>query len=308
VSGVTTVMIPRRPFSGSARPLLSYQCAIDSLGAAADPSFTLRQGNQPELPLMVLALRRGWAVITTDYTGPRHAFGVGLVAPRLVLDGIRASIAFEPAGLDAATPIGLWGYSGGAYATAWAAEQHPSYTPELNIVGAAVGGVAADPMSMRVFDDRSIFSGLGFGTCVGVSREFPDVDLLGALTPTGQAMMASAAEMTVEQLIMSFPFLDWGQYLTVPGVFDIPGMRAALQAGQLGQATPRTRLYLYHAVHDQNLAIADVDKLVEKYRREGVDVTYRRFRFGEHIIVMVTGVPSSLRFLSERFGSPITNP
>jgi hypothetical protein len=64
-------------------------------------------------------------------------------------------------------------------------------------------------------------------------------------------------------------------------------------------------LYLYHAVHDQNLAIADVDELVDTYRREGVDVTYRRFRFGEHIIVMFTGVPSSLRFLSERFGSPV---
>jgi hypothetical protein len=34
VSGVTTVMIPRRPFDGSVRPLLSYQPAIDSLGPA----------------------------------------------------------------------------------------------------------------------------------------------------------------------------------------------------------------------------------------------------------------------------------
>src|SRR6266487_2199029 len=141
VSGVTTVMIPRRSFTGSVRPMLAYQCAIDSLGAAADPSYTLRHGNQKELPLMARALRRGWAVVTTDYTGPRHAFGVGLVAARFVLDGIRAAIAFEPAGFDAATPIGLWGYSGGAQATLCAAEQHPTYAPELNIVGAAAGGI-----------------------------------------------------------------------------------------------------------------------------------------------------------------------
>src|SRR5260370_1101012 len=88
VSGVTTVMIPRGPFTGSVRPLLSYQCAIDSLGAAADPSYTLRQGNEEELPLMVRALRRGWAVVSTDYTGPRHPFGVALVPARFVLDGI----------------------------------------------------------------------------------------------------------------------------------------------------------------------------------------------------------------------------
>ncbi len=74
VSAVTTVMIPRHRFGGSVRPMLSYQPAIDSLGPAADPSFTQRQGNQLELPLFVGALRRGWAVIATDYTGPRHAF------------------------------------------------------------------------------------------------------------------------------------------------------------------------------------------------------------------------------------------
>jgi acetyl esterase/lipase len=305
VSGATTVMIPRRPFNGSVRPMLSYQCAIDSLGAAADPSYTLKQGNQKELPLMVRALRRGWAVVTTDYTGPRHAFGVGLVAARFVLDGIRAAIAFEPAGFDAATPIGLWGYSGGAQATVSAAEQHPSYAPELNIVCAVAGGVPVDPTSSTRIFDGSILSGLGVGACIGISREFPDVDLLGAITPEGQAMVASAAEMTVDQLTMSFPFLDWSAYVTVPGVFEIPGMRTAFEANRLGQATPMTSVYLYHAAHDRVLAIADVEKLVEKYRREGVDVTYRRFRFGEHIIVAFTGVPSSLRFLSERFGSPV---
>ena len=305
VSGVTTVMIPRRPFNGSVRPLLSYQPAIDSLGATADPSYTLRHGNQQELPFMVRALRRGWAVVTTDYTGPQHAFGVGLVAARFVLDGIRAALAFEPAGFDAATPIGLWGYSGGAQATVWAAEQHSSYAPELNIVAAAAGATPVDPTSSGLPDDGNIFSGLAVATLVGMSRGFPDVELLGALTPQGQAMVAAAADMTFQQLIMSFPFLCWGDYLTVPGVYEIPGLRTAFEAIRLGQATPMTSVYLYHAVHDQYPAIADVDKLVEKYRRERVDVTYRRFRFGEHMIVALTGVPSALRFLSERFSSPV---
>ena len=157
-SGVTTVMIPRRPFNGPVRPLLSYQCAIDSLGAAADPSFTLRQGNQKELPLMARGLRRGWAVVTTDFTGPRHAHAAGPVAARFVLDGIRAAVAFEPAGFDAATPIGLWGYSGGSDATAFAADYHPSYASELNIVGAAGGAVPVDAGSWRRMPDATTTS------------------------------------------------------------------------------------------------------------------------------------------------------
>jgi Secretory lipase len=306
VSGVTTIMIPRRPFKGSVRPLLSYQCAIDSLGATANPSYTLRHGTLWELPLMVLALRRGWAVVTTDHNGPQHAcFALPLVA-RFVLDGIRAAIAFEPAGFDAATPIGLWGYSGGAQATLSAAEHQPAYEPELNLVGAAAGAVGVDAVSSpQMFEDGNLLSGVPFGAVIGVSRGFPDVDLLGVLTPQGQAMVAAAADMTLEQLVMSFPFIRWSDYLTVPSVLEIPGMRAAFEASRLGQATPSTAMHLYHAVHDKYPPIGDVDRLVEKYRREGVDVTYRRFGLGGHVTVALTGVPGALRFLSERFGSPV---
>ncbi len=307
VSGVTTVMIPRRPVDGPARPLLSYQCAIDSLGATADPSYMLRLGYQMELPLITLALRRGWAVVTTDHNGPEHAFGALPLVARFVLDGIRAAVAFEPAGLDAATPIGLWGYSGGGQATLFAAEQQPAYAPELNVVGVVAGGVGVDiTSSPQMFEDGNILSGIPFGAVIGVSRGFPDVDLLSVLTPQGQAMVEAAADMTMEQLVASFPFVRLSDHLTVPSVFDIPGMRAAMEVVRHGQATPTSPINLYHAVHDKYPAVADVDKLFEKYRREGVDVTYRRYRFGGHMTVAVAAVPSSLRFLSERFGSPIS--
>jgi hypothetical protein len=305
--GVTTLMIPRRPFDGSVRPLLSYQCAIDSLGAAGDPSFRLTQGNHWELLFMGRALRRGWAVVTTDYTGPQHAFAAALLAAHFVLDGIRAAIAFEPGVFDGATPIGLWGYSGGAQTTLAAAERHPGYAPELNIVGGAAGGITVDPATMtRTFEDvydGSLLSGIPLGAIIGVSREFPDVDLLGAFTAHGRAMAASAADMTAEQLLMSFPFLRWRHYLAVPSVLDIPGLRLAFEANRMGQAKPTTSLYLYHGVHEQNLAITDADKFVETYRRQGADVTYHRIGFGEHVSVMFIGVPGALRFLSERFGT-----
>ncbi len=306
-SGVTTVMIPRRPFNGPVRPLLSYQCAIDSLGASADPSYTLRRGTLWELPFMVLALRRGWAVVTTDHNGPQHAcFALPLVG-RFVLDGIRAAIAFEPAGFDAATPIGLWGYSGGAQATLCAAEQLPAYAPELNLVGAAAGAVGVDAVSSpQMFEDANLLSGVPFGAVIGISRGFPDVDLLGVLTPRGRAMVAAATDMTSEQLVMTFPFVRCSDYLTVPSVLEIPGMRTAFEACRLGQVTPPMAMHLYHAVHDKYPPIADVDKLVEKYRREEVDVTYRRFRFGGHVTTSFAGAPGALRFLSERFESPVT--
>jgi hypothetical protein len=304
--GVATVMVPRRRFVGPVRPLLSYQCAIDALGATADPSYTLRRGDQLELPFIALALRRGWAVVTTDFNGPQHAFGTYPLVSRFVLDGVRAAIRFEPAGLHTATPIGLWGYSGGALATLFAVEQQGEYAPELNLVGAVGGGAGVDiTSSPQMFEDGNLLSGIPFCAVIGMSRGFPEVDLHAVLTPEGTAMVAAAAEMTMEQLVASFAFVRWSDYLTVPSVFDVPGMRAAFeQHGRLGAATPMIPLYLYHAVHDKYPAVADVDKLVDKYHREGVDVTYRRFRFGGHMTAAFTGVPGSLRFLSRRLAAP----
>jgi secretory lipase len=109
--------------------------------------------------------------------------------------------------------------------------------------------------------------------------------------------------MTAEQLLLSFPFLHWSEYLTVPSVLEIPGLRAAFEANRLGQASPTTTMYLYHAVREQNLPIGDADSFVEMYRRQDVEVIYRRLRFGEHLIAMFTGVPGAVAFLSERFGT-----
>jgi len=308
VCGVSTVMIPRRPFSGPVRPLLSYQCAIDSLSALDDPSYTLRHGDQIELSLIALALRRGWAVATTDYNGPRHAFAAGSLAARFVLDGIRAVVACGPAGIAAATPVGLWGYSGGAQATLCAAELQLRYAAVLNIVGVAAGGLTVDPTTTaRTFEDAydgSIMSGIPLGGVIGVSREHPEVDLRGGLNPQGQAMVAAAADMTMTQLALTFPFLHWAEYLTVPNVLDIPGLRAAFEANRFGQAAPAAPLYLYHGVLEQNLPIAEADEYVAAYRRMGADVAYRRIRFGEHVSSAAIGAPGALRFLSERFGTP----
>lgn len=300
-AGIATVMLPRRHAEGRRRSLLAYQPAIDSLGSRGDPSYTLRRGDHLELPIMLLALRRGWVVVAVDWTGPQHSFVDLALAARFVLDGIRAALHFEPAGLDADSPVALWGYSGGALATLFAAEQHPHYAPELHIVGAAAGGAGVDMTSSpEMFEAGNLLSGIPFGACIAASRSFPDFDLAGHLMARGRALVAAAEEMTMEQLAMSFAFVRMSSVLTVPTVSDVPGALAAFEATRCGQATPATPLFLYHAVHDQAPAIADVDELVEKYRDEGVDVTYRRYRFGEHLIVMFRAVPSALRFLAAR--------
>jgi hypothetical protein len=86
----TTLMVPLTPYPGR-RPLLSYQPATDSLGDQCNPSYTLRAGTEKELPLLAGGLLQGWAVVVTDYQGPRDAYGAGRMAGHAVLDGVRAA-------------------------------------------------------------------------------------------------------------------------------------------------------------------------------------------------------------------------
>lgn len=300
VAGVVTVMRSGRRDTWT-NSLLAYQLAIDSLGPTGDPSYTLQRGDQLELPLMLLALRRGWAVIVVDWTGPHRSFVDLPSAAWCVLDGIRAALDFEPADLDAGASIGLWGYSGGALATLFAAEQHARYAPELNIVATAAGGAGVDMTSSpEMFEAGNLLSGIPFGASIAASRAFPDFDLAGHLSPQGRELVDAAQTMTMEQLALAFPFLQMSSILTVPTISDVPGARQVFEATRCGQTTPTMPMFLYHAVHDQAPDIADVDKLVEQYRRDGADVTYRRYRLGEHLIVMFRAVPKALEFLASR--------
>ena len=102
-------------------PLLSYHFPLDTSDPDATPSYGL-QFSDPygEVPL---ALARGWVVSVPDYEGPRAAYGASVLAAHVILDSLQALV--QPAALPAVGlrpgRIALWGYSGGAAATDFAA-------------------------------------------------------------------------------------------------------------------------------------------------------------------------------------------
>ncbi|WP_280350691.1 lipase family protein, partial [Nocardia abscessus] len=167
---VTTVLLPWGADPAEPRPLVSFQCAIDAVASKCSPSYSLRRGAraagsipQLELPLIASALARGWAVSVPDHGGTAGRFGVAREPGYRALDAVRAALAFVPLGLDPATPVALWGYSGGGLATAWAAEVAAEYAPELNIVGAVAGSPVGDPAAAVHRLNGTLLGGLGGG-------------------------------------------------------------------------------------------------------------------------------------------------
>jgi len=299
-AAIATIIQPLTAPATSPRPLVSYQMAEDSDSLACSPSYEMSIGTEKEEPSFMPLLALGWTVVVPDYEGLKSAFTVGLQAGRGVLDGIRAAINFKPAGLDGArTPVGLWGYSGGGLASAWAAEMAPSYAPELNIVGVSAGGVTPYIYDVARNIDGGPASGIELAGAVGMSRAYPQIATL--LNAAGRAMAASIGEQCIEQYVANFPLKKLSSYTTVANPLELPWVRAILNANRLGARKPTAPLFIFHSVADELIPIAGVNALVARYCSLGVAVTYYQDVASEHISLAVSGAPAAIAYLAARF-------
>lgn len=131
---ISTVLIPKTEWTGTGtRPLLSYQFAEDGVAYKCAPSWQLSSGTPGESGVVLLALKRGWAVTVPDYEGPASEFLGAEGSARGVLDGIRATRNFTPAGVGDDAPVGAWGYSGGALATLRSFNAIPGVSSAINV-------------------------------------------------------------------------------------------------------------------------------------------------------------------------------
>lgn len=297
VTVVSTLIVPSTPYPGQ-RPLLSYQPATDSLGDQCNPSYTLRTNSEKETPLLGLGLAKGWAVVVTDYQGPRDAYGAGRMEGHAVLDGIRGAISVPEAGL-ANAKVGVWGYSGGALASGWAAELQPTYAPELRIAGVAAGGIPADLTLAATTMDGGPFSGLGLGAVNGLMREYPELESL--LNDAGRALQADMDDMCVGELVTGYPFRKLSEFTNSPDPLNEPVSREVLALNRMGAQAPTAPVYLYHSKFDELIPWTAGDAVRREWCAKGTKVTFHTDYLSEHNVLAVTGAPAAVAYLSARF-------
>jgi hypothetical protein len=313
-SDVATLLVPQSPWPGGSRPLLSYQTAEDGVGSQCAPSYALRAGlgagitnSALETGLMELGLLRGWAVVVPDYEGPRSAFlGSGGEAHG-VLDGDRAALAFKPAGLGPTTPVGLWGYSGGAFASSVAAQAQPGYAPALHVVGVALGGEPADvEASLMAFSGSPLGGAMVIGL-IGVDRAYPDANIQQYLNAAGRQALAASQHDCINDAAARFPFARIEQYEANPGVFQLPAVVKLMHdISPLGfPGTPTAPVYDYHSINDELAPLPGDRALMHRYCAAGTKVQHVEDFLSEHILLTVTGAAGAMGYLGERFaGKP----
>lgn len=310
---VTTVILP--PVTDSApRRLVAYQCAIDAVSDQCFPSYSLRlgvvvPGALPPFELILIAsmLERGFVVSIADHEGLNGSFGAPREPGHRVLDGLRASLAFDELGLPPATPAALFGYSGGGMASAWAAEMAPTYAPELSVVGAVLGSPVGDPGEAFLKLNNTFFAGLPAMVVAGLMEIYPDLAQVvrARSSEVGLARLARLKNLTTTSALLKHRHDDFDDYLAEPlaDVLARPEVLHVFNDLRLGQRIPDCPLLVVQAVHDKIIDVQDVDDLVARYVEGGATVRYVRDQLSEHIGMMIVAYPLMMSWLEERFTS-----
>ncbi|MEK7030307.1 lipase [Mycobacterium ulcerans] len=315
---VTTVILPAEVAPGQTYPLLSYQCAIDAMSSRCFPSYALRRGakaigslTQLELLLITAAVAEGWAVSVPDHEGVRGLWGTPYEPGYRVLDGIRAALSAERLALPQSAPIGLWGYSGGGLASAWAAEMCGEYAPDLNIVGAVLGSPVGDLGNTFRRLNGTLLAGLPAMVVAALGHAYPGLDrvIKQHANEDGIELLERLEQMTTAEAVIRMANNDLGHYLDEPlkDVLSTPEVVHVFDDIKLGAAVPAPPVLIVQAVHDYLISVDDIDTLAESYSTGGARVTYHRDAFNEHMMLHPLSAPMTLRWLTDRFaGLPLT--
>ncbi|MGD1257602.1 lipase family protein [Mycobacterium seoulense] len=308
----TTVIVPAELAPERPCPLLSYQCAIDAVSSRCFPSYALRRRakalgsiGQLELLLITAAVAEGWAVSVPDHEGLHGLWGAPYEPGYRVLDGIRAALGSERLGLSASAPIGLWGYSGGGLASAWAAEVCADYAPELDIVGAVLGSPVGDLGNTFRRLNGSFLSGLPALVVAALAHIYPELDrvIKEHSNEEGRALLESLEKMTTVEAVIRMAGKNMGDYLDEPleNILSTPEVTHVFENIKLGVAVPTPPVLIVQAVHDYLIDVKDIDVLADAYSAGGAKVTYHRDAFNEHMLLHPLSAPMTLRWLTDRF-------
>jgi hypothetical protein len=312
VSG--TVLVPTAAWTGpGARPLVSYAVGTRGIGDDCAPSYTLTQGADYEGLFIKGLLDRGWAVAISDYEGlgtpGTHTYVVGQSEGRAVLDMARAAQRLPGTGLTASTPVGLFGYSQGGGAAAWAGQLAPTYAPTMNVKGIAAGGVPADLTAVAAALEGSPFVALMFLASVGLDAAYPELNLETYLNAEGQSLQAQAQDFCIASFdgittVFGTAFHSRNDYVTTDPLNNA-AWKARLAQNKLGGSKPTAPAFLFHGIIDEMVAFGQGAQFRRDWCDKGANVTWS-VQPGEHVLTMATGYAPASQFLADRFaGIPV---
>ena len=322
---VATVLIPQ---NAKKDQLVSYTPYIDASGPQCAPSYSMRLGSKlltdPAMAyqqlLFSILLDKGYTIVIPDYQGPSRAFAVGRMEGRMVLDGIRATLNFDKAGLSKDTKIVEYGYSGGAIASGWTAALHSTYAPELNFVGFAMGGTPANLTGTVYYLNGGFFSGFAIGGVVGVMNAYENVRDWARKQNIIKANGFEAIDFTnshcMVDILLKYPGINFlGDYFVTSGADlmhepIVKNITTQLTMGLNSDETPKAPVWMFHGKVDEVIPYDDALAAAHAWSSHGADVLFSANTdpYMEHLTTELLNNANILFFIEDRMaGKPFHN-
>lgn len=295
------------------RPVVSWNWGTTGVARGCAPSLMDSTATRWAIPAVSEALRRGWVVVASDYTGRgaagRFPYLIGEGEARSSLDAIRAAGELEDVRLS--RDVVVWGHSQGGHAALWTDPVAAEYAPELRILGTAALAPVTDPLAMaRELAGRDAGAELSIlvsWVLVPYADVYPDVNVEDYVVTSGRSIVR---EMT--QRCLSEPGLFVSAITSLGVSADRPLYPANLTAGALGRRLEQNRAIgpwrgpVLIGWSDQDEVIPS--DLPEHFVRDacaaGVPVRWVEFATGDHrsLIVPSSGFLRTLvRWTDDRF-------
>ncbi|RMB78415.1 alpha/beta fold hydrolase [Rhodococcus sp. SBT000017] len=277
VSGYT--MTPTAPWTGPGpRPVIAYAPGTSGMADRCAGSAVL--GTVGSSPAILPLLLAGYRVVATDYQGlgtpGGHTYLNRIASGRALLDVART------ADVEPTTPVVLFGYSEGGFASASAAELAATYAPELNIQGAYVGAPPADPtLNIDTLDNTGLGSAVLFAVD-GMINAYPDraAGIRDLFDSDGIAALDAAqnwctTDPAASEIVRTTELTRDGRPLTEQ--LSNPVLAEITAANTVGRIAPAMPVYLSHAVEDDTVPIEQSRTLLGRWRDLGAEITYREY-------------------------------
>ncbi|CAK7243369.1 MAG: hypothetical protein STHCBS139747_004888 [Sporothrix thermara] len=287
--------------------LLNYQIPYDSVFLDASPSYAMYGGVDANIGT---ALGKGYFVNVPDFEGNNASFTAGVLSGHATLDSVRAVLRnADRFGLPEDPRVAMWGYSGGALASEWAAELAVQYAPELNFSGAALGGLTPNVTSVLYSIYAGFEAGLAPPAVLGITNQFPEVYdyVVSKLQPSGPynaSGFLATLNYTLEDNIGQYALKNISEYF-VGGIGALLGpetIKIINSDGIMGyHGVPQMPIFAYKAVADEISPINDTDALLERFCGIGVNINYQRNSVGGHSAEATNGNAAATAWLDSIF-------
>lgn len=323
VAVVSTII---KPHNADPSRLVVYNLAQDSASFDCSPTHAILQGTDPVENFIVnlefslragaACLNKGYYVMITNYETTadyKAAFTAGRLAGKNILNSIRGAMASQTlTGLEDPNII-LAGFSGGALASGWAAMLRKDYAPELNIIGAAMGGTPSNITETVLACDGNFCAGLVAAGVNGLTNEYPElVDILKSEMGVLEAINFKVAlTLCFVPVFINYAYqkfftgiikyvqsgLTFLRTEPVIGILDDNTM-----AVEQGKEVPDIPIFMYHGKLDGIVPYINSERTSDMWCKSGIaSLEFATDATGTHVTEFLVGIPAATAWIEKRF-------